>query len=45
MGQPIKRRVAPVARALTADDAPAGAAALPFSDQLVPPRFALLNPA
>jgi predicted NBD/HSP70 family sugar kinase len=37
--------VAPVARALTADDAPAvGAAVLPFSDQLLPTRFALLNP-
>ena len=37
--------VATVARALTADDAPAvGAAILPFSYQLLPTRFALLKP-
>jgi predicted NBD/HSP70 family sugar kinase len=36
--------VAPVARALTSDDAPAvGAAILPFSYQLLPTRFALLK--
>jgi predicted NBD/HSP70 family sugar kinase len=36
--------VAPVARALTADDAPAvGAAILPFSYRLLPTRFALLK--
>lgn len=37
--------IAPVARALTSDDAPAvGAAILPFSYQLLPTRFALLKP-
>ncbi len=37
--------VAPVARAHTADDAPAvGAAILPFSNQLLPTRSALLKP-
>jgi predicted NBD/HSP70 family sugar kinase len=36
--------IAPVARALTADDAPAvGAAILPFSHHLLPTRFALLK--
>jgi predicted NBD/HSP70 family sugar kinase len=36
--------IAPVARALTADDAPAvGAAILPFSYHLLPTRFALLK--
>jgi predicted NBD/HSP70 family sugar kinase len=36
--------IAPVARALTADDAPAvGAAILPFSYRLLPTRFALLK--
>jgi predicted NBD/HSP70 family sugar kinase len=36
--------VAPVARAATADDAPAvGAAILPFSDRFLPTRFALLK--
>ncbi len=36
--------VAPVARALTSDDAPAvGAAILPFSHRLLPTRFALLK--
>jgi len=36
--------IAPVARALTSDDAPAvGAAILPFSYQLLPTRFALLK--
>lgn len=36
--------IAPVARALTSDDAPAvGAAILPFSYRLLPTRFALLN--
>jgi predicted NBD/HSP70 family sugar kinase len=36
--------IAPVARALTADDAPAvGAAILPFSHHLLPSRFALLK--
>jgi predicted NBD/HSP70 family sugar kinase len=38
--------IAPVARALTADDAPAvGAAILPFSYRLLPTRFALLKTA
>jgi predicted NBD/HSP70 family sugar kinase len=38
--------VAPVARAATADDAPAvGAAILPFSDRFLPTRFALLKRA
>jgi predicted NBD/HSP70 family sugar kinase len=38
--------IAPVARALTSDDAPAvGAAILPFSYRLLPTRFALLKPA
>jgi len=37
--------IAPVARALTSDDAPAvGAAILPFSYRLLPTRFALLKP-
>jgi predicted NBD/HSP70 family sugar kinase len=37
--------IAPVARALTSDDAPAvGAAILPFSYSLLPTRFALLKP-
>ena len=37
--------IAPVARALTSDDAPAvGAAILPFSFQLLPTRSALLKP-
>jgi predicted NBD/HSP70 family sugar kinase len=37
--------IAPVARALTSEDAPAvGAAILPFSNQLLPTRFALLKP-
>jgi predicted NBD/HSP70 family sugar kinase len=37
--------IAPVARALTADDAPAvGAAILPFSYRWLPTRFALLKP-
>jgi predicted NBD/HSP70 family sugar kinase len=36
--------IAPVARALTSDDAPAvGAAILPFSHRLLPTRFALLK--
>jgi len=36
--------IAPVARALTSDDAPAvGAAILPFSDRLLPTRYALLK--
>jgi predicted NBD/HSP70 family sugar kinase len=36
--------IAPVARALTSDDAPAvGAAILPFSYRLLPTRFALLK--
>jgi predicted NBD/HSP70 family sugar kinase len=36
--------IAPVERALTSDDAPAvGAAILPFSDRLLPTRFALLR--
>jgi predicted NBD/HSP70 family sugar kinase len=36
--------IAPVARALTSEDAPAvGAAILPFSDRLLPTRFALLR--
>ncbi len=36
--------IAPVARALTSDDAPAvGAAILPFSHRLLPSRFALLK--
>jgi predicted NBD/HSP70 family sugar kinase len=36
--------IAPVARALTSDDAPAvGAAILPFSYRLLPARFALLK--
>lgn len=36
--------IAPVARAVTADDAPAvGAAILPFTDTLLPTRFALLK--
>jgi predicted NBD/HSP70 family sugar kinase len=36
--------IAPVARAATADDAPAvGAAILPFSDRFLPTRFALLK--
>jgi predicted NBD/HSP70 family sugar kinase len=36
--------VAPVARAITAADAPAvGAAILPFSHRLLPTRFALLK--
>ncbi len=36
--------IAPVARALTSDDAPAvGAAILPFSHRLLPARFALLK--
>ena len=38
--------IAPVARAATADDAPAvGAAILPFSDRFLPTRFALLKTA
>ena len=38
--------IAPVARALTSDDAPAvGAAILPFSYRLLPTRFALLKTA
>ena len=38
--------IAPVARAATADDAPAvGAAILPFSDRFLPTRFALLKSA
>jgi len=38
--------IAPVARALTSDDAPAvGAAILPFSYRLLPARFALLKSA
>ena len=38
--------IAPVARALTSDDAPAvGAAILPFSHRLLPTRFALLKTA
>jgi len=38
--------IAPVARALTSDDAPAvGAATLPFSYRLLPTRFALLKPS
>jgi predicted NBD/HSP70 family sugar kinase len=36
--------IAPVARAVTADDAPAvGAAILPFNHSLLPTRFALLK--
>jgi predicted NBD/HSP70 family sugar kinase len=36
--------IAPVARAMTSDDAPAvGAAILPFSDRLLPTRYALLK--
>jgi hypothetical protein len=36
--------IAPVARAVTADDAPAvGAAILPFNHTLLPSRFALLK--
>jgi hypothetical protein len=36
--------LAPVARAVTADDAPAvGAAILPFNHSLLPTRFALLK--
>ena len=36
--------IAPVARAVTADDAPAvGAAILPFTHSLLPTRFALLK--
>jgi predicted NBD/HSP70 family sugar kinase len=36
--------IAPVARALTSDDAPAvGAAILPFSHRLLPTRYALLK--
>jgi hypothetical protein len=36
--------IAPFARADTADDAPAvGAAILPFTDSLLPTRFALLK--
>ncbi len=36
--------IAPIARAATADDAPAvGAAILPFSDRFLPTRFALLK--
>jgi hypothetical protein len=36
--------IAPVARAVTADDAPAvGAAILPFSHSFLPTRFALLK--
>jgi predicted NBD/HSP70 family sugar kinase len=38
--------IAPVARAATSDDAPAvGAAILPFSDRLLPTRFALMKTA
>ena len=38
------KRAATLARALTADDAPAvGAAILPFSYRLLPTRFALLK--
>jgi predicted NBD/HSP70 family sugar kinase len=41
---PQLRAIAPVARAETSDDAPAvGAAILPFSDRLLPTRFALLK--